>query len=88
MIEVNEFILVHKASRKPVQYGDVVRDVAIVGGRPPHKSSSSGYVWVNEPAASKETATREYYATVVDCYWYDTVNKRAFGQPDDCAPIM
>lgn len=56
---------------EPVRVGDVVdlsgggETVTITGGNPPHKSSSSGFVWVED----SEGRTREYYPTIIAAKW-------------------
>ena len=58
--------LVHEVTGEPVLEGDVVLDFrgdtdAITGGRPPHKPSSTGFVWTE--------CGRECYPSVFDLKW-------------------
>ena len=64
-MKINGWTLHHKDGR-PVAVGDVVTDFrgdkfTIVGGRPPHKSSSSGFVDVGQG--------HEFYVGVFGLKW-------------------
>lgn len=71
MLEIKEikkdgWTLVYERTGKPVTEGDVVLDFrgeadTIKGGRPPHKPSSSGFVWTQDG--------RECYPSVFDLKW-------------------
>lgn len=71
-IKKDGWTLVHERTGVPVMEGDVVLDFrgeaeTIKGGRPPHKPSSSGFVW---------TATgRELYPSVFDLKWVHEKNE-------------
>ena len=65
-IKKNGWTLVHEHTGKSVAEGDVVLDFRgevgiITGGRPPHKPSSTGFVWT--------TDGRECYPGVFDLKW-------------------
>lgn len=47
--------------------GDEVR-VCDGVGRPPHKPSSSGFVWISNPGGSMK---QECYAGVIGCKWVE-----------------
>ena len=58
--------LVHARTGAPVNEGDVVMDFrgeadTIIGGAPPHKPSSGGFVWTQD--------NREVYPSVFDIKW-------------------
>ncbi len=66
VIKQGEWVLVNDKTGVPVVEGDVVTDFrgeadTIRGGRPPHKPSSSGFVWVSSGS--------ECYPSVFDLKW-------------------
>ncbi len=66
VIKQGEWVLVNDKTGLPVVEGDVVTDFrgeadTIRGGRPPHKPSSSGFVWVGNGS--------ECYPSVFDLKW-------------------
>ena len=68
-IEKNGWTLVHERTGVPVIEGDVVLDFrgeaeTITGGRPPHKPSSSGFVWTDGGRRGGE-----FYTSVFDLKW-------------------
>jgi hypothetical protein len=62
MITVDNWILVHAETDRPVKQGEKIGDFHIEGGRPPHKPSSTGRVWVKE-------YSQEYFPTVFKLKW-------------------
>jgi len=66
MIKVKNWILVHADTGVPVKQGEKVGDFHIEGGRPPHKPSSTGRVWVKE-------YSQEYFPTVFKLKWKVTM---------------
>ena len=62
MITVDNWILVHADTGVPVKQNEKVEDCHITGGRPPHKPSSTGRVWVEE-------YSQEYFPTVFKLKW-------------------
>ena len=66
VIRKDKWVLVNEKTGLPVVEGDVVIDFrgeaeTVKGGRPPHKPSSSGFVWVSSGS--------EYYPSVYDLKW-------------------
>ncbi len=66
VIKQGEWVLVNDKTGLPVVEGDVVTDFrgeaeTVKGGRPPHKPSSSGFVWVSNGS--------EVYPSVFDLKW-------------------
>ncbi len=65
-------VLVHKESGLLVHTGEgqMSRGAAflITGGRAPHKSSSSGFVWCKDHYGN----TREFYPGVFNMVWVDS----------------
>jgi len=65
------WLLVHSNTQQPVEDGEVVLDFrgeadTIIGGRPPHKPSSGGFVWT--------AGNRELYPDVFGLKWVKTNN--------------
>lgn len=61
-----------RRDNSPVFPNDTVTDfrgdtAEIIGGRPPHRPGTSGYVWVITP--DDELTMREFYPTVFDLRW-------------------
>lgn len=70
-IKKDGWTLVYERTGKPVMEGEVVLDFrgeadTIMGGRPPHKPSSSGFVWTQDG--------KECYPDVFDLKWVQTNN--------------
>ena len=70
-----EWTLVHERTGKPVYEGETVLDFrgdadTINGGRPPHKPSSSGFVWTDSMRRGGE-----FYASVFDLKWVREKNE-------------
>lgn len=66
--EGNELTLVNEAG-EPIKEGDTLKTfrgekVIVTGGKAPHKSSSTGKVWVKDGEFN-----REYYPSVVGAKW-------------------
>lgn len=64
--------LVYKASGTPVAQGTPLATsngeiVTVLGGRPPHKPSSTGQVWVRHHDSDWE---RTFYPSVLDLVWH------------------
>ena len=64
--------LINASTRQPVKAGDIVRDFRgerwiLEGGRPPHKPSSSGFVWVR--SMDGRGLSREFYPSVIGAKW-------------------
>lgn len=65
--------LIDTKTNRPASIGQtfsITRDgvthaVTLTGGRPPHKSSSSGFIYIK----SENGSLAEYYASVIDCKW-------------------
>ena len=67
-IKHDNWALVHQGSGRPVTEGEVVLDFrgdadTVTGGRPPHKQSSSGFVWTDAGA--------EFYPSVFGLQWVE-----------------
>lgn len=72
------WVLVYKDTFTPAKVGEELKtsrdeNVILDGGRPPHKSSSQGFIWVrptetNGPDAGY-TGTIEFYASVCGLRW-------------------
>jgi len=65
----NGWTLVHEKTGEPAKIGETLTDfrgdtAVCSGGNPPHKPSSSGFVWTG-----KSPNTRESYASVYDLKW-------------------
>lgn len=70
VIKHDDWILVYEKTNVPVVEGDVVHDFrgeadTIRGGRPPHKPSSTGFVWT-------ASVSQERYPGVFDLKWIKT----------------
>jgi hypothetical protein len=66
VIKKNGWTLVYEPNGLPVLSGEILEShqgdmYRIVGGRPPHKPSSSGFVYTVD--------NREFYPTVFDLKW-------------------
>lgn len=64
-------VLVDQETGKMLSNGDTVKTfrgeyLRLTGGRAPHKPSSEGKVWVQEPG---QTMAKEYYAGVIGAEW-------------------
>lgn len=75
-----EYILCD-ADGQPVALGQEVKSFrgetcVLRGGKAPHKSNSSGFVWVGRRGS---TVTREFYASVFGLFWVCSVNQPTAG---------
>jgi hypothetical protein len=72
--------LVNVKTGLPIENGAVVmldgKPVTVTGGRAPHKSSSTGRVWVQ---VGKPGCEREFFPGVIDAQWMPS----AITLPDD-----
>lgn len=64
-------VLVDQRLGKMLSNGDTVKTfrgeyLRLTGGRAPHKPSSEGKVWVQEPG---RTMASEYYASIIGAEW-------------------
>jgi len=64
-------VLIDQATGRPLTTGQLVttsrgEQVSVKGGRAPHKPSSEGKVWVNEPGFPMGS---EFYASVIGAEW-------------------
>ena len=64
--------LVNQNTGAPIKTGDIVRDFRgtrwiLEGGRPPHKESSSGFVWLR--STDERRLSREFYPFVIGAKW-------------------
>ena len=64
MITVDNWVLVHADTGVPVVEGEKIEDFTVKGGRPPHKPSSTGRVWIEE-------YSQEYFPTVFNLKWIE-----------------
>ena len=60
--------LLHKGTLAQVCEGDVIDGKRITGGREPHKSGSSGFVWLDPETPSRNGST-ELYAHTFGLQW-------------------
>lgn len=63
--------LIDLGSGEPVPVGEILRsavgdEYVFTGGRPPHKPSSTGRVYVKEVEVGRE---QEYFPSVFNCEW-------------------
>lgn len=75
-----EYILCD-ADGQPVALGQEVKSFrgetrVLRGGKAPHKSSSSGFVWVGQQGS---TTTQEFYASVFGLSWVSSVSRPTSG---------
>lgn len=75
------WILVHQETGKPATIGEKIEDFTLKGGRPPHKPSSTGRVWVEEYA-------QEYFPIVVKLKWVRQLTDQQIADLYDRDPNM
>ena len=64
--------LINTTTRQPINTGAIVQDFhgtrwVLEGGRPPHKPSSTGFVWVR--SVDGRGLSREFYPSVIGAQW-------------------
>ena len=64
--------LINQTTGEPIRTGAIVADFrgtrwVLEGGRPPHKASSSGFVWLR--SIDGRGLSREFYAHVIGAKW-------------------
>ena len=64
--------LINTTTRQPINTGAIVQDFrgqrwVLEGGRPPHKPSSTGFIWVR--SVDGRGLSREFYPSVIGAQW-------------------
>ena len=64
--------LINQTTGDPIRTGDTVHDFRgkrwiLEGGKPPHKESSSGFVWLR--STDERRTSREFYPFVINAKW-------------------
>lgn len=75
------WILVRQETGQPVTVGEKIEDFTLKGGRPPHKPSSTGRIWVEE-------YSQEYFPTVLKLKWVRQLTDQQIADIYDNNPNM